>query len=830
MGVVVVFAAMLVAQAAPAQVTALQITGDSTRRLDLLILGDGYTAAEASKFANDVNQFLAGVFAQEPFREYRNYLNVRRIDTASAESGVDHPERTPPVSRNTAFDATYNCGGIQRLICISTMKALDAASVVPPSQRDLILMLVNDPEYGGSGGSIAVASTNVQVVELVLHETGHTLAFLADEYVSQPPPCADANEPLEVNATRDTSRASIKWRAWVDSTTAIPTTATTPGVPGVFVGSRYCPATLYRPTFDSKMRTLGRSYDAINTEQIVRRLYEFASPIDARSPAATTVTFTQGQSPAFSIVTPEPATHALTVHWQLNGQDAALGPSYTPSGLPPGTYTLTATVSDPTPLVRSDPNGVLRADTTWTLTITAGGPLTYALPPGGGSTASTSGVGGLTVGHAVLQPSTGAPSGLEIFRYRPNNITVTEAAVPATPRLSAGRFYAEVNGPLSTGIAISNPGAADAVVTFSLTDVTGAVTTSDSFVVPARGQIARFLHEAPFNAPPVFTGALTFTATSPVGAIALRGLTNARNEFLITTLPVVNLAEPAPQGPQVFSHFASGGGWTTTLALVNAGDTPLAGTLTFRSPDSGAPLTLAVDGQTASSFTYNVAARSARRLSTSGTGPLLSGSIQVAPTTGQPAPAGSLVFSFSPAGLTVSEAGVPAVGGSREFVLYAEASGSFGRPNSVQPGLALANTSSNAVTVSLELVNLQGQALGQGTLTVPANGQLPLFLNQAPGLAGVSVPYQGRLRVSAPSDITMVGLLGRYNERGDFLITTTPPIAQGTAVSTELVFPHFVDGDGYSTKLVFLNPQAQPAGGTLTFFSQSGQQVFPALQ
>ena len=155
----------------------LQETGPSAKRIDVVVVGDGYTSGELSKFHSDVNLFLAGFFQEEPFREYQNYFNVRRIDVASAESGVDHPELSPPVLKNTAFDATYHCSGIQRLICVSTGKVFNAIGVLPPSQRDLILVIVNDSEYGGSGGAVGVASTNSQSVEIMLHEVGHTLGI-----------------------------------------------------------------------------------------------------------------------------------------------------------------------------------------------------------------------------------------------------------------------------------------------------------------------------------------------------------------------------------------------------------------------------------------------------------------------------------------------------------------------------------------------------------------------------------------------------------------------------------------------------------------------------
>ena len=125
---------------------------------------------------------LNGLFAESPYNEYRNYFNIYRIEVTSAESGADHP--ATGILKNTALDAAYDCGGITRLICVDTAKvnAVIAASVPAPTAHDLVLVIVNDPQYGGSGGSVAVASTNAAAVEIVLHETGHTLALLADEY------------------------------------------------------------------------------------------------------------------------------------------------------------------------------------------------------------------------------------------------------------------------------------------------------------------------------------------------------------------------------------------------------------------------------------------------------------------------------------------------------------------------------------------------------------------------------------------------------------------------------------------------------------------------
>src|SRR6266478_4710529 len=81
------------AQLVPAQtVTTIVNNGPSTNRVDLVVLGDGYTAADLPKYVTDVQQFVLNMFQQQPYSEYKPYFNVHRIDIISTDSGVDHPE------------------------------------------------------------------------------------------------------------------------------------------------------------------------------------------------------------------------------------------------------------------------------------------------------------------------------------------------------------------------------------------------------------------------------------------------------------------------------------------------------------------------------------------------------------------------------------------------------------------------------------------------------------------------------------------------------------------------------------------------------------------
>ncbi len=334
--------------------------------------------------------------------------------------------------------------------------------------------------------------------------------------------------------------------------------------------------------------------------------------------------------------------------------------------------------------------------------------VTYSVADRGGLSVTSGGTSPATVaGYASIQPNTGAPTpaGLAIVGFHQNNILVTETSVPASPLLRSGRIYAEINGSVNTGIAIANPNNQPATVSFDFTLAGDAdIFGSGSTTIPANGQIAKFLNEFPFNAPSSLSGTFTFRSSVPITVVALRGLTNERGEFLITTLPVADLNVPASTGTVTIPHFADGGGWTTQILLVNPSDSPLTGTVQFLDQSGGAA-TVAVNINP--SFIYAISARSLQKLQTSGAGAATtSGSVRLVPAANTTAPSALVIFSFRDGGTTVTEAGAPAVVAGTAFRLYAEASAS------VKTGIAVVNTSANAVTVTLELSKLDGSSTG----------------------------------------------------------------------------------------------------------------------
>ena len=133
-----------------ANTVAIGPSGNPRNRVDLLVMGDGYTQADESKFYADAQNVAAQLFGISPYQEYRPFFNVVAMFTPSQQAGADHPicsdpstsDPTPGHIVNTAFDATFCSNGIWRLVTISFTKVLGAAAAYP--DWDKILVLVNE--------------------------------------------------------------------------------------------------------------------------------------------------------------------------------------------------------------------------------------------------------------------------------------------------------------------------------------------------------------------------------------------------------------------------------------------------------------------------------------------------------------------------------------------------------------------------------------------------------------------------------------------------------------------------------------------------------------
>ncbi len=455
---------------------------------------------------------------------------------------------------------------------------------------------------------------------------------------------------------------------------------------------------------------------------------------------------------------------------------------------------------------------------------------TLTVPSNGGTLKTTTGASSaINVGSARLELATGGstPSGLAIFGFRQSGNLVSEATVPAAKAIRSALLYVEANGTINTGVAVTNPNSFEVRVNFAFNDASRAAyypTNFGSFTLPPNGQISRFINELPFTLPPGIQGTLELNATGPVGIIALRSFINERNDFLVTTLPVIDLSQPLSTDPTFLAHFAAEGGWRTNIFLVNYSGVTATGTLDFTDP-SGNPVTVPFIGFSASSVEYTLAAKSSLTVTLSGSQIATTtkiGVVKINPTGGSATPTAIAVFGYRRNGITVSEAGLVAARGSR-FRTYVEASGTPGAAGSIQSSIAIGNASaSSAASVDLELTRLDGTSTGlKTTVTVPAAGQISRFLNEL--FPTVPASFQGVMRLTTSGQVTLIGFRNRINDRNDYLFTTVPAVDETAPASTaDVIFPHVPDSAGYTTQFVVFGAAGSASSGTLRSFNQAG--------
>ncbi|HOQ59156.1 MAG TPA: IgA Peptidase M64 [Vicinamibacterales bacterium] len=200
--------------------------GPPESKVDLLLIGDGYTEAELPKFHADAKRLVDRMFTVEPYKSRRSDFNVRAIDVAAAESGVHNP-RTGDM-RRARVGTEYNIFDSERYALSPDNRGWrDVASEAP---YDAVGILINNRYYGGGGifndqATVAVDSGSAEYI--FIHEFGHHFAGLGDEYytsdVAYETGAAEKVEPWEPNVTALLDPSALKWKDLVDPGTPLPT-------------------------------------------------------------------------------------------------------------------------------------------------------------------------------------------------------------------------------------------------------------------------------------------------------------------------------------------------------------------------------------------------------------------------------------------------------------------------------------------------------------------------------------------------------------------------------------------------------------------------------
>jgi photosystem II stability/assembly factor-like uncharacterized protein len=468
-----------------------------------------------------------------------------------------------------------------------------------------------------------------------------------------------------------------------------------------------------------------------------------------------------------------------------------------------------------------------------------------AISAGGAAGCETSRRDGvIRTGYARLAVSSGVPPyGIGVFSLKQKEAIISETGIPASPPTNAARIFIDYRSGVNalpaqskagtvdtnTGIAIANYGSQQANVTYTLRDRNGNAIAIGNGRINAESYVACFIDQlkndlaSDFELPSDFQsriqfGTLDISADQPLSVLALRGTTNQRGEFLITTTPVADLTKTLGYDSIYFPQFADGGGYTTSLILLNTSSLREMGKLEIMDKD-GNPLTVNKVGGTAdSSFSYTIPPGGVYWFQTDGSPAGVKGGwVRLTPDAGTSTPFGSGVFGFTKDLVLVSESGVPSAAATTHARVYADLSGNH------NTGLAIANISNTGSNITINAFQKDGETVA-GTSKPPvhlsANGHTAAFADEF--VKGLPSGFTGVLDISSPVPFSALTLRSLDNERGDFLMTTFPIADANQPAPSPVVFPQIADGGGYVTEIILISA-GQAAGTTVTFYDENGK-------
>lgn len=341
------------------KVDTLIYNGSPTNRINLLIMGDGYTTAQMALFKTNATSVANYLLNSAPFNQYKPFFNVFAIEVVSAESGTDHPGTAtdesssggqPVTSVNTFLNSTFDYGGTHRCIYSGSSSTIFSIANTNFPQYDYINVIVNTSYYGGCGGSYTFTSMNSSSPEIFVHEFGHTFGGLSDEYDYGSTNC-NVGTTQNINTTQVTNVNTLVWRNWL-TTAPIPTPAgANCGLIGLYEGAKYCTTNWYRPKCNCKMRALSQPFCEVCKEQFVYKISTLVNYIEGHSPSNLNQTVCRNTTQVFTTDILNSLNHTVRVQWFVDNVLAANNSTsftFNPNGYTSGTHQLKAVAYDTT--------------------------------------------------------------------------------------------------------------------------------------------------------------------------------------------------------------------------------------------------------------------------------------------------------------------------------------------------------------------------------------------------------------------------------------------------------------------------------------------------
>ena len=233
---------------------------DPVHAYDLLIVPEGYARADSAKLRRDVERCAQAILQCTPYKDYAHRISIRAVVAYSRESGISRETDSGEVRKTVAGSSFYTFGSERYLMAEDMWRLHRIATQIP---YEHILLLCNTSKYGGGGiyNFYSTVSDNRYFDYVCIHELGHGMAGLADEYFTSEVAVQDFYpenvEPREPNIT-NLVQFEEKWQDMIVMSMPLPTPPTKQydGKVGLFEGGGYCAKGIYRPCLTCSMKEI----------------------------------------------------------------------------------------------------------------------------------------------------------------------------------------------------------------------------------------------------------------------------------------------------------------------------------------------------------------------------------------------------------------------------------------------------------------------------------------------------------------------------------------------------------------------------------------------
>jgi hypothetical protein len=342
--------------------TRLIDSGPDGTKVTMVVVGDGFTSQDQQAYDEAVDKLLTnGLFAHDFYLANKSAFNLLRINVVSVDSGVSTKTYdaagnvVAQTMRNTALGAIFNGDWAHCWVedGPDTAKRLDDLLSENAPEYRLVILLLNNPGFGGCGGGGRATLPLGVTWSTIAHEFGHALGGLADEY-HETSKAYTGGEPGEPNSTISTTLASLKWAWAIAAGTPIPTGGNdyTPPKPagwddnqgvGLFEGGHGDFATgIYRPVINCRMNSNDPPFCPVCNTAMSEQTSPFLSPTPAapeepmpQAPESylrmtvrvegDSLTVVDAREIDGPLVQPDTVSHGVAHEVLVNGQRVAIG-------------------------------------------------------------------------------------------------------------------------------------------------------------------------------------------------------------------------------------------------------------------------------------------------------------------------------------------------------------------------------------------------------------------------------------------------------------------------------------------------------------------------